>query len=115
MGTYTPDAWVILEINSTRYGIIHKLLAGWYGGFGGENSWRLSSGIEGFSEDENEEYVMLQSVGSTYVCNRGAERMSSLMADIYSNFAAQAAKPENRFSVKIISIDELKAALPKTE
>jgi hypothetical protein len=41
--------------------------------------------------------------------------MSSLMADIYSNFAAQAAKPENRFSVKIISIDELKAALTKTE
>jgi hypothetical protein len=115
MSTYTPDAWVILEINSARHGVIHKVLAGWYGGFTGANSWKISSGIEGLSEDKNGAYVMPQFSGSTYVCHQGVERMSSLMADIYSNFAALAAKPENGFSVKVISIDELKAALTKTE
>ena len=41
---YTPDRWVMLEINSEKYGKIRKILASFYGGFAQGDSWKLSSG-----------------------------------------------------------------------
>ena len=41
VSTYTPDAWVVVEINSEEFGMIKKIFAGWYGGYCGSDSWKL--------------------------------------------------------------------------
>ena len=46
MSTYTPDLWVILEFKEKDSEEVNrKVLASWYGGYAGSDSWKLSSGI----------------------------------------------------------------------
>ena len=42
MSDYTPDRWVIVEINSPEHGKIRKVLGSWYGGYLGSDSWRMN-------------------------------------------------------------------------
>ena len=44
MRTYTPDLWSLLEITEIGEQKLYKVVASWYGGFGGSNSWKISSG-----------------------------------------------------------------------
>ena len=71
MSTYTPDSWVIVKIQSEKYGTIHRVLAGWAGSHLYGASWKLSSGIVTF-EDKGEHYESLQdsgsAVGATMFC-----------------------------------------------
>jgi hypothetical protein len=85
MSTYTPDCWELLKITSPEHGVIYKVIAGWYGGFAGSNSWKISSGIENVVEHEDR-FEMPQSSGSVYVCYKSSRRMSGLMMDIYVSF-----------------------------
>ena len=50
MSTYTPDSWVIVKIQSEKYGTIYKVLAGWSGSYLYGASWKLSSGIVTFED-----------------------------------------------------------------
>lgn len=76
MNSYTPDTWVILLFNSPSYGKIHKVFAGWYGGFAViGNYWKLSSGISTFV-DEGNFYSSLQESGSTYNLHKQSEKLS---------------------------------------
>lgn len=89
MQTYTPDAWVIIEVDSPEHGKISKILAGWYGGFGGSNSWKISSGIVDFVQHKdyvNVVYKSLQHSGSSYVLFAGSERLTALTAGILSEY-----------------------------
>lgn len=88
MSTYTPDCWELLRITTTDGEVIDKVIAGWYGGFAGSNSWKISSGIESVIEHDDH-YEMPQSSGSTYLCGKGTRRMSGLMTMIYLNFVEQ--------------------------
>ena len=86
MTTYTPDSWVPVLINSEKHGKIYKVLAGWYGGFAGADTWKLSSGIESISVSEDGTVItMPQSSGSTYVVGRETH-MSSLMHSVFTDF-----------------------------
>lgn len=109
MSTYTPDVWVIIEIESVEFGKIHKVLAGWYGGFAGSNSWKISSGIESITND-GEKYIMPQSSGSTYICYPNCEKTSMLTHGIFSSLETQAAESNGSFTVKIIDFADLKLA-----
>jgi len=89
MSTYTPDAWVILEVNSIEYGKTRKILAGWYGGYCGSDSWKLSSGnLKEYIDGDFS--VFPQESGSIYRCHRHAQRLtgytSSILAKIKDNF-----------------------------
>ena len=85
MTTYTPDAWVVVEIQGENE-TIRKVLAGWYGGFLNGDSWKLNSGIE--ETVETEDYYDFHGYsGSTYRCYKNAERMSGMMSMVYSNFS----------------------------
>ena len=88
MSTYTPDSWVIVKIQSEKYGTIHKVLAGWAGSYLYGASWKLSSGIVTF-EDKGEHYESLQDSGSTYVLYKSSERMSAIMASTFASFEEQ--------------------------
>lgn len=86
MAQYKPDAWVIVELGpqETRY---HRVLGGWYGGFAGSDSWRLSSGITRI-EKEAEVWKIYNESGSIYYCHERCERTTGLMDNVLNNLIA---------------------------
>lgn len=63
---YTPDRWIMLRITNSE-GTFYKILSSWYGGYGGSNSWKLSSGtVSAKKYDIYTEFT--QHSGSTYKC-----------------------------------------------
>ena len=85
---YSPDRWVIIEFNSEKYGVIRKILAGWYGGYAGSDSWKLSSGICTF-EDKGDFYESLQESGSTYGLYKASEGFTGLTAGLSKHWGLQ--------------------------
>jgi hypothetical protein len=85
MSDYTPDRWVIVEINSAEHGKIRKVLGSWYGGFAGSDSWRMNSGIEQVI-DQGNYYDIVGYSGSVYRCIKGAEGMSAYTTSIFENY-----------------------------
>jgi hypothetical protein len=75
MGEYNPDHWVIIKIDSEKYGVVYKVLAGWYGGYLGSDSWRMNSGITQCIEEGNY-WLFIGSSGSTYVCHKDTYGLS---------------------------------------
>ncbi len=103
MSTYTPDAWVILEMNSAEYGKIRKILAGWYGGYSGSDSWKLSSG--NLKEYVDGDFIVFpQESGSVYSCHKDAQRLtgytSNILAKIKDNF-----KDNHTVSIEVIKYE----------
>jgi len=88
MSDYTPDRWIIVEINSPEHGRIRKVLGSWYGGFAGSDSWRMNSGIEKVI-DQGDYYDIVGSSGSVYKCIKGAEGMSAYTSGVYETYRKQ--------------------------
>lgn len=88
---YVPDVWVIVKISATGEDTVYKILAGWYGGFAGSNSWKLSSGITSVEVDPDfpEQTNYHQSSGSTYICHKGSYGFSSMTSGMFSNWVKQ--------------------------
>lgn len=87
MATYTPDRWIVVEL--THKGEkIRKVFAGWYGGYCGSDSWKLSSETIK-TIDHGEYYEFQQHSGSVYICYKGAEGVSMYMESIFCNWADQ--------------------------
>lgn len=106
MAQYTPDAWIPVLIESEEHGKVYKILASWYGGFAGSDYWKLSSGIESVSIEENT-FVMPQSSGSTYVVSKNPH-MSMLIGSMLATFKEQAKSLGASFEE--ISVEQLLAA-----
>ena len=85
MSNYIPDRWVVVEFDSEVGGPIKKVLAGWYGGFGGSDSWKLSSGITEVKEFDDR-WEFLNHSGSIYICYKNAFGMSAYMGQIYAGW-----------------------------
>ena len=98
MSEYTPDSWVIVKIQSEKYGTIHKVLAGWAGSYLYGASWKLSSGIATF-EDKGKYYESLQDSGSTYVLYKSSERMGAIMAGTFASFEEQLKRNDGTIEV----------------
>lgn len=99
MSTYTPDAWVILRIEQDGE-VIHKVMGGWYGGFGGADSWRLNSGITKVERGDNGLYRIHGYSGSVYVVHESAQRTTMLMSGIIGRLTEIA-------NVQIVDISEV--------
>jgi hypothetical protein len=82
---YFPDKWVIVELIQDDGSKELKVLASWYGGFTGSNSWKLSSGITNTEIDESG-YEFLNYSGSKYFCHKNTYGMSGYTSMIYSEF-----------------------------
>lgn len=92
MSEYNPDAWVVVELSGTDVPkTYHRILAGWYGGYLNGDSWKMNSGITKIVKHENY-YEVHGDSGSVYNCPKQAERFSSYMMSVFSNFAAQNCK-----------------------
>jgi hypothetical protein len=104
MSEYTPDRWVIVEINSDEHGKIRKVLASWYGGFAGADEWRMNSGIEKVI-DQGTYYDVYGYSGSIYKCAKGAEGMSAYTSGIYESYKKQL-EESNMGTMEIVNILE---------
>lgn len=82
---YTPDRWVMIEINSKENGKIRKILASYYGGFAGSDSWKLSSGNTSVI-DKGEFYEFPQESGSAYKCYKTCIGMSNYTSGVYAGW-----------------------------
>ena len=104
MQTYTPDTWVILLFDSPDYGKIHKVFAGWYGGYTQGDSWKLSSGIVDFV-DKEVLYSSLQDSGSTYNLYKTSEGMSGYQSVLLAGWMKNL--QEQGIILKVITVEEL--------
>lgn len=84
---YTPDVWVVVEFTGTEVPETYRrVLAGWYGGFAGSNSWKMSSGIEETIEHDDH-WEFRNTSGSVYRCGKGLERYSMLTQSVFRSYA----------------------------
>jgi hypothetical protein len=65
--TYTPDKWLLVQINGTDPH--YRVLGSWSGGYLDGDSWRMNSGITRVEEDEDYFYFHGYS-GSVYQCHK---------------------------------------------
>ena len=104
MSLYKPDCWAVLEFSSPTTETIRKVFAGWYGGYAGSDSWKLSSGITKTTEYDNR-FEFLNHSGSVYVCHKSAQRMSSYMGTVLAGwlYKSQELDINERFTIKDVS------------
>lgn len=80
-----PHKWVVIDYGeeyeeTQRYAI----LAGWYGGFAGSDSWKRSSPIVEWDFKEDDLEVTTES-GSKYVLHKGAIGVTMLTQSLISD------------------------------
>ena len=102
MSAYTPDLWVIVEIDSPEHGKIRKVLGSWYGGFGGSDEWRMNSGIEKVI-DQGDYYDIVGYSGSIYKCYKNRVGWSAYTNRVYNNLKKEL-EDINMGTMEIVSI-----------
>lgn len=97
--TIITDNWVIVKITRPE-GVVHKVLAGFHGGYLHGDSWRMNSGILKV-EREGDYFLFHGQSGSIYACHKDAQRLSGATAGIYDSLVKQAA--EKNIIVEIVN------------
>lgn len=77
-----PDKWVIVEVQDNEGVSTWKILGSWYGGYGGSDSWQLSSGIVETTETDKF-YEFKNHSGSIYTCHKSSYGMSMYTEGIF--------------------------------
>ena len=83
--SYFPHKWVVIDYGKEvgfapqRYAI----LAGWYGGFAGSDSWKRSSPVVEWDFKEDDLEVTTES-GSKYILHKGAIGVTMLTQSLLS-------------------------------
>ena len=103
MSVYSPDRWVVVRISNDTE-CIEKVLAGWYGGYLGSDSWKLSSGITHANID-GDVIEFHNHSGSVYRCHKNCYGMSGYMASIYSGWEQDQKNSTTR--IKVLAEDWL--------
>jgi hypothetical protein len=101
MSAYTPDRWVIVEMNSV-HGNIRKILGSWYGGFAGSDEWRFSSGITEVVEHDNH-YEIHNHSGSIYTCYKNSVGMSAYTTTVFNDYKKKL-EESNTGTMEIVTI-----------
>jgi len=102
MSKYTPDRWVILEVNN---GIetVNKVFAGFYGGYLDGDEWKLNSGnVKEEEFDDRWEFTGYS--GSVYVCYKERYGMSGYMAQVYESWQSLLKESPDKGSMEIIDM-----------
>ena len=110
MSTYHPDKWVLVEIDSSAHGKITKVMASWYGGWNGSNSWKLSSGVNKITKTDVG-YEFLNDSGSVYFCHKDAYGMSGYTSSVYANIAEQIKTLNDGSTIRILDEDKVEEAV----
>lgn len=97
---YTPDRWVVVEFQQAE-DITQKILAGWYGGFAGADSWKLSSGVVD-TADLGDAFEFLNHSGSIYRCFKYNQGLSFLTQSILNSWLEEC-KSDPDLTIKVYS------------
>jgi hypothetical protein len=85
---YYPDVWVVVKVIPESDPVVYRILAGWFGGFTQGDSWKINSGIVGYSVEEN--HIRFKGYsGSDYVCHKNCERTTSMTHHIFLHYAKE--------------------------
>lgn len=87
MNEYSPDRWTMVELKSPKL-TVYKIMASWYGGYCGSDSWKLSSGVESVTI-KDDVYHYLNASGSIYKCHKSNYGMSGYTAGVFTSFEQQ--------------------------
>jgi hypothetical protein len=98
--TYTPDGWIVVEFRTNDGEVNRKVMASWYGGYLGSDSWKLSSGITETIEHEDH-YEFINHSGSVYKCGKNSFGLSGYASGVLEFFKK---KIEGHGSIEIIDI-----------
>ncbi len=82
---YCPDRWIVVII-TTPTESWKRVFSGAYGGYGGSDTWRMSSPIVSETREGNALTFITES-GSEYQCHLGAYGMSGYMNAVFDNYA----------------------------
>lgn len=96
-----PDGWVILKIKTDEFetGYDYKLFSSWRGGYLGNDSWRLNSGITSI-EKANDYYIVKGNSSTEYAIHSSAfERLGAYNASVLKSIIG-----DN--NVEIINIEQ---------
>ena len=80
MSTYTPDKFVVIDYGQTYGKDRYAILAGWYGGFAGSNSWKRSSSIQHTDFISDDQICCTTYSGSKYMLCKGCVGFTMLMS-----------------------------------
>lgn len=108
MSTYHPDKWVMLKITSPEFGTAYKVLASWYGGYAGSDSWKLSSGTKSAAHADVGQAGWLnfpQYSGSEYTCFKESYGTSMYTASILSGWIKQLEEANNGSVIEVMPED----------
>lgn len=101
---YTPDSWVVIRLDGPEIDPLHKVLAGWHGGFTTGDSWRINSGIKEI-RDVGDAYEFVGFSDSVYRCFKGAERLSMYTASILATLQQEA--EDTGYTVVQVPVEEV--------
>ena len=104
MAIYNPDKWTILKLSPSGdpAKCYYKILGGWSGGYLGEDSWRLNSGVESYelykedAEGVPQKILFKGATGSIYDCWIDNEGMTGLMLQVFGQWVQQ-------YGVKVVT------------
>lgn len=84
MSIYAPDKWVIMKTDVG--GTLHyRVLASWYGGYLGSDSWKMSSGIVSYTETDDL-YEFSNESGSLYRCFKSSLGTSMYAYSVFEDY-----------------------------
>lgn len=106
MSDYSPDRWQIVSLvhDGER---TDKVFGSWYGGYGGSDSWKLSSGITKVVEHDTH-YEVHNVSGSIYTCSKNCEGMSMYAFGVFKRFEKQAEESNGQFTIEKIDIKDVR-------
>lgn len=105
MTEYYPDKWILVEISDYPNKPIRKVLASWYGGYLGNNSWRISSSIVKIEEDEIN-YTFFTESGSYYICDKENYGMSAYTVGVLKELTEHA--ESNNFTITRLDFKDIR-------
>jgi hypothetical protein len=74
-----PDRWIVIQIGKENP--LYKVLVAWYGGYLGEDRWKINSGI--LNVVDNDQYINFYGYsGSVYQCPKNGYGTSNLSQGI---------------------------------
>ena len=91
-GDNRADRFILIRTNQG----VH-ILAGEYGGYGGSDTWRLSTPVVKMLAKTCEEWLVETKSGSTYTLFRGSYGFSGLTMSVYNNFKERADQEDRTF------------------
>lgn len=112
MRTYTPDVWIIVKIHSPKHGTHHRVLAGWYGGYAGSDSWKMNSGITEI-KDFGDRYEFAGESGSVYICYKTAERTSGYTRSILMYYEKEIENLNDGSYIKEVDVKDIPLKIQK--